>query len=87
MEKATTGHKTTKVGVVVTNGGDKTVVVRVESLVMHKLYQRFVRRSGTFMAHDETDACGVGDKVLIAECRPVSRHKRWRVVRVIEKAR
>ena len=86
MEKATTGHKTTKVGVVVTNGGQKTVVVRVESLVMHKLYQRFVKRSRKFMAHDEGNACKVGDKVQIVECRPLSKSKRFRVLRVIERA-
>jgi small subunit ribosomal protein S17 len=65
---------------------DKTVVVRVQSVVIHKLYHRFVQRSRKFMAHDESNDCKVGDKVQIQECRPLSRTKRFRVVRVIERA-
>ena len=78
--------KTMKVGTVVSSSMDKTVVVRVDNLVMHRLYHRFVRRSSKFMAHDEGNVCGVGDRVQIIECRPLSRNKRWRVTRVIEKA-
>jgi small subunit ribosomal protein S17 len=63
---------------------NKTIVVRVDSMVMHKLYHRFVQRSKNFMAHDEENTCQVGDRVQIAECRPLSRRKRWRVVRVVE---
>ena len=81
-----TARKTTKVGTVVSDAMDKTVVVRVESVVMHKLYHRFVQRSRKFMAHDEANTCKVGDKVQIMECRPLSRSKRFRVVRVIERA-
>ncbi|MGE5236364.1 MAG: 30S ribosomal protein S17 [Acidobacteriota bacterium] len=84
MENATKTRKTLKVGTVASSA-NKTVVVRVDSVVMHDLYHRFVQRSNTFMAHDEGNACKVGDKVEIMECRPLSRHKRWRVVRVIER--
>ena len=86
MSKVETGRKTTKVGTVTSSAMDKSVVVRVDSVVLDPLYQRFVKRSRKFMAHDEADTCQVGDKVQIAECRPLSRHKRWRVVRVIERA-
>ncbi len=84
MEAKVRGRKTSKVGRVVSSAADKTVVVKVESVVMHKLYHRFVRTSRTFMAHDESNACKVGDKVQIIECRPLSRRKRWRVEHVIE---
>ena len=81
-----TANKTTKVGLVTSNGADKSVVVKVENLVMHPLYQKFVRTSSKFMAHDEENTCNQGDRVLIEECRPLSRRKRWRVRRVIERA-
>lgn len=86
MEETTKTNKIAKVGTVVSAGMDKTVVVRVQSVVIHKLYHRFVQRSRKFMAHDEANDCKVGDKVLISECRPLSRKKRFRVVRVIERA-
>jgi len=86
MENATQTRKVTKVGTVVSADMEKTVVVKVESVVMHKLYHRFVQRSRKFMAHDEASTCKVGDKVQIMECRPLSRNKRFRVVRVIERA-
>ncbi len=81
-----TPRKTTKVGVVVTNEADKSVVVKVENLVMHPLYRKFIRTSSKFMAHDEENTCNRGDRVLIEECRPLSKRKRWRVRRVIERA-
>ncbi len=81
-----TGRKTTKVGIVLTNEADKSVVVKVESLVMHPLYRKFSRTSSKFMAHDEENTCNRGDRVLIEECRPLSKRKRWRVRRVIERA-
>lgn len=74
------------VGTVVSNRMDKTVVVLVERLVEHKLYQKYVRRRVRFAAHDEGNACSIGDKVLITESRPLSRSKRWRVSEVLEKA-
>lgn len=81
-----TVRKTTKVGVVLTNEADKSVVVKVESLVMHPLYRKFMRNSTKFMAHDQENDCNRGDRVLIEECRPMSKRKRWRVRRVIERA-
>jgi len=87
MSDATAVHrKTTKVGVVTSNAADKSVVVKVENFVMHPLYHRFVRTSSKFMAHDEENTCNTGDRVLIEECRPVSRRKRWRVRKVLEHA-
>jgi small subunit ribosomal protein S17 len=84
--KKKTANKTTKVGLVTSNGADKSVVVRVENLVMHPLYQKFVRTTSRFMAHDEENTCNEGDRVLIEECRPLSKRKRWRVRKVIERA-
>jgi small subunit ribosomal protein S17 len=85
-DKTKTSRKTTKVGLVTSNGADKSVVVKVENLVMHPLYQKFVRTSSKFMAHDEENTCNQGDRVLIEECRPLSKRKRWRVRKIIERA-
>jgi small subunit ribosomal protein S17 len=79
-------HKKTMVGVVVSNKMDKTVVVRVDRLVKHDQYHKYVRRYETFKAHDEGNACGVGDKVMIVESRPLSKDKRWRVREILEKS-
>ncbi len=79
-------RKTTKVGVVTSNAADKSVVVTVNNLVMHPLYHKFVRSTSKFMAHDEENACNLGDRVLIEECRPLSKRKRWRVRKIIERA-
>jgi small subunit ribosomal protein S17 len=79
-------HKTTKVGVVMSSAADKSVVVKVENFVMHPLYHRFVRTTSRFMAHDEGNDCNTGDRVLIEECRPLSKRKRWRVRKIIERA-
>ena len=87
IEAAKTTRKTTKVGMVLSAAADKSVVVKVENFVMHPLYHRFVRTSSKFMAHDETNTCNEGDRVLIEECRPLSRRKKWRVRKVIERAR
>ena len=81
-----TSRKTTKVGLVTSSSADKSVVVKVENLVMHPLYQKFVRSTSKFMAHDEENTCSEGDRVLIEECRPLSKRKRWRVRKVIERA-
>jgi small subunit ribosomal protein S17 len=86
MENTVKTHKASKIGTVVSSAMNKTVVVKVDTLVMHKLYHRFVQRAAKFMAHDEENTCKVGDKVQITECRPLSRHKRWRVSQVIERA-
>lgn len=72
-----------KVGVVVSKPGAKTVKVEVERLVQHTTYRRYVRRSKSFMAHDEREICVVGDKVEIVECRPLSARKRWRVYQIV----
>ncbi len=86
MENVTKRRKTSKVGIVVSNGAAKTVVVKVDSVGMDPLYHRFVEQSRTFMAHDEKDDCKVGDRVEITECRPLSRRKRWRVTSIIQRA-
>ena len=84
--KPNASRKTTKVGLVTSSAADKSVVVKVENLVMHPLYSKFVRTSSKFMAHDEENSCNAGDRVLIEECRPLSKRKRWRVRKVIERA-
>ena len=84
--KPSASRKTTKVGLVTSSAADKSVVVKVENLVMHPLYQKFVRTSSKFMAHDEENSCNDGDRVLIEECRPLSKRKRWRVRKIIERA-
>ena len=80
------GKKRQMVGTVVSNKMDKTVVILVERLVQHQLYQKYVRRRVRFAAHDEGNACNIGDKVLITESMPLSRTKRWRVSEILEKA-
>lgn len=74
------------VGTVVSDKMDKSVTVQVERLVKHRLYQKYIRRCQKFMAHDEQNDCRSGDKVLITESRPLSRTKRWRVSKIVEKA-
>ena len=86
-ETAKTSRTTTKVGVVTSNAADKSVVVTVGNFVMHPLYHKFVRTTSKFMAHDEANDCNLGDRVLIEECRPLSKRKRWRVRKVIERAK
>jgi small subunit ribosomal protein S17 len=73
------GMRRTLIGVVVSNKMDKTVVVRVERLVQDPDYKKYVRRYSKFMAHDEANACNVGDQVRIIEHRPISKRKRWKV--------
>ena len=88
MEKAgkKRGKGAVKVGVVTSDRMTRTVVVKVERLVKHSEYHRFVKRTSRFTAHDERDECHVGDTVEIIECRPISRNKRWRVLRIVNKA-
>lgn len=76
----------TKVGVVVSDKMDKTIVVNTERLVPHKLYGKYLRRHVKYMADDPESLCKIGDRVVIEECRPLSRRKRWRLREVIEKA-
>ena len=74
------------IGTVVSDKNDKTIVVRVETLVKHPLLKTFVRRRKKFTAHDPMNECGIGDKVKIVEFRPMSRNKRWHLVTILEKA-
>jgi small subunit ribosomal protein S17 len=78
-------HRSQKVGIVFSDKMQKTVVVRVDRLVLHTKYRRYVRRTSKFMAHDELGAT-VGDKVRIVETRPLSARKRWRVMEIVQKA-
>lgn len=79
-------HRNTKVGQVVSHAGEKTIVVEVTRRVQHPLYKRYVNRSKRFYAHDAQNQCRVGDRVRIAECRPLSRLKRWRLQDVLSRA-
>lgn len=81
------GDRKIRVGRVVSNSMAKTVVVEVEATSRHPLYSKIVRKQRKFYAHDEDDSCRVGDVVRIAEARPMSKLKRWRVAEVVEKAR
>ena len=86
---AENAHKTNKrvlTGIVVSDKNEKTIVVRVETLVKHPLLKKYIRRRKKFMAHDPENACGVGDKVQIIEHRPLSRRKRWALKSILEKA-
>lgn len=81
------GKKTTIEGIVVSNKMDKTIVVRVERLVKHPIFHKYVKRFVKYKAHDEGNGCQIGDRVLIAESRPLSKEKRWRMVQIVEKAK
>ena len=76
-----------RVGVVVSNKMDKSIVVMVERKVKHPMYGKFVKKSTKFMAHDEKNECGIGDTVRIMETRPLSKNKCWRLVEIVEKAK
>ena len=77
----------TRVGKVVSNKMDKTIVVAVENHVKHPLYGKIVKKTYKLKAHDENNECGIGDTVIVMETRPLSKDKRWRLVSIIEKAR
>ena len=81
------GNRKVREGLVVSDKMDKTVVVAVEDRFKHPLYGKVVRRTSKLKAHDEQNACGVGDRVLLMETRPLSSTKRWRVVEILEKAK
>ena len=87
MSEARISSRKTRVGKVVSDKMDKTVVVAIEDRVAHPLYKKIVGRTYKLKAHDERNSCGVGDKVKVMETRPLSRDKRWRVVEIIEKAK
>jgi small subunit ribosomal protein S17 len=86
-QQETRGYRKVRVGRVVSDKMDKTVVVQVSDLKSHRLYKKVVRRRGNFKAHDEGNECRLGDLVRIMETRPLSKDKRWRVVEIVEKAR
>lgn len=77
----------TRVGTVVSDKMDKTVVVAINDNVKHPLYKKIIKRTVKFKAHDENNTCGIGDKVEIMETRPLSKDKRWRVTEIIKKAK
>ena len=76
-----------KIGTVVSNKMQNSIVVRVERKVKHPIYGKFLKRTAKFMAHDQENSCGIGDKVKIMEIRPISKNKRWRLVEILEKAK
>ena len=80
------GRRSEKIGIVASDKMQKTVVVRVDRLIKHPIYKRYVRRRNKFMAHNEIEGVSIGDQVKIAETRPLSARKRWRVVEVLRKA-
>ena len=77
----------TRVGTVVSDKMDKTIVVAIEDRVRHPLYKKTVKKTVKFKAHDENNECGIGDRVEIMETRPLSKDKNWRLVRIVEKAK
>ncbi len=78
--------KRTQIGRVVSNKMDKSVTVLLERQIKHALYGKYIKRSTKVRAHDEDNSCGEGDKVMIAECRPLSKSKSWRVIEILERA-
>ena len=86
MSETTRAFRKTRVGQVVSDKMDKTIVVAIEDSVQHKLYKKIVKITYKLKAHDENNECGVGDTVKVMECRPLSKDKRWRLVEIIKKA-
>ena len=84
---AVRGSRKVREGLVVGDKMDKTAVVQVEDRVMHPLYRKVIRRTSKLKVHDEQNAAGVGDRVLVMETRPLSATKRWRIVEILEKAK
>ena len=81
------GNRKTRTGVVVSDKLDKTIVVEIRTRVKHPLYGKIMNRTTRLKAHDEENACGVGDRVMVMETRPLSKDKRWRLTQIIEKAK
>ena len=86
MNENTRAFRKTRVGQVVSDKMDNTIVVAIEDSVQHKLYKKIVKRTYKLKAHDENNECGIGDTVKVMECRPLSKDKRWRLVEIIKKA-
>ena len=80
------GNRKTQIGVVVSDRMDKTVVVKIDRLVKHDVYNKYIKRSTKYKAHDDDNSCKIGDRVLIVETRPYSKDKRWKVREIIEKS-
>jgi small subunit ribosomal protein S17 len=80
------GNRKTQVGIVVSDKMDKTVVVKVDRLVKHPVYNKYIKRTAKYKAHDNDNSCKTGDRVLIVETRPLSKDKRWKVRQIIEKS-
>ncbi len=87
MSENTRAFRKTRVGQVVSDKMDKTIVVAVEDSVQHPLYKKIIKRTYKLKAHDENNECGIGDTVKVMECRPLSKDKRWRLIEIIEKAK
>lgn len=79
------GKRKSRVGIVVSDKMDKTVVVKVDNIIKHPVYKKYLKQRVTFKAHDEDNLCGIGDKVEVVESRPMSKDKRWRVREILEK--
>lgn len=75
-----------KIGIVVSNKMEKTVVVKIENRYSHRIYSKTMVKTKKYLAHDELEQCNIGDKVLVQECRPFSRRKRWKLVKIISKS-
>ncbi len=87
MNETRTSSRKTRVGKVVSDKMDKTIVVAVEDRVAHPLYKKITKRTYKLKAHDENNECGIGDTVRVMETRPLSKDKRWRLVEIVEKAK
>ena len=87
METTARSTRRERVGVVVSNSMEKSIVITVKQKVKHPIYGKFVNKTSRFMAHDEENTCNVGDTVKISETRPLSKNKRWRLVEIIERAK
>ena len=87
MTETTRAFRKTRIGQVVSDKMDKTIVVAIEDSVQHKLYKKIVKRTYKLKAHDENNTCNIGDTVKVMETRPLSKDKRWRLVEVIERAK
>jgi small subunit ribosomal protein S17 len=87
MENRNRNLRKERIGIVLSNGMDKSIVVGVERKVKHPIYGKFVKSSSKFMAHDEKNECNVGDTVKIMETRPMSKNKNWRLTEILERAK
>ena len=87
MSESRTSRRKTRVGKVISDKMDKTIVVAVEDRVPHPLYKKIIKRTYKLKAHDENNECGIGDRVRVMETRPISKDKRWRLAEILEKAK